>query len=465
MNDSFTRISELACEARELMGSAPVEGIASATLMRLNDIVGRLRRHLDAAHAPLAAELARQSRPELGADSLARKQGFRNAKKLIAATTGTTLGEATRIVQVGEATAPRRQLSGVDAPARHPHVAAALDAGAIGSPAASAIITMLDRVALRAGADAVAEAERLLVEKAPGPSLEDLQRILQRAEAWLDPDGVAPSEDELRADRYLHMHEDRFGALILKAKFDPERGAPIKVALEAFVAAELRAARDREANTGAAFGLGSPASAPGETAGAAADRRTIPQMQADALAIMCEHVLGCEHRDLPIGGATVVVRMNLEDLEAGTGHATIDGLAAPVSIATARRMAADAQIIPCVLGGESEILDWGRAKRLFTRAQKLALAERDGGCARCGAPISHTKVHHIHWWRRDGGRTDLGNGVLLCDGCHHDVHDNGWEIRIEGVGVSAWVWFIPPPWVDPDRTPQLGGRRRFDWVT
>ena len=124
-------------------------------------------------------------------------------------------------------------------------------------------------------------------------------------------------------------------------------------------------------------------------------------------------------------------------------------------------MAADAQVIPCVLGGDSEILDWGRVKRLFTPAQKVALAERDGGCARCGAPPAWTHVHHLDWWERDRGPTDLANGVLLCTACHHTIHDEGWTITVEGTGTTARVWFLPPPWIDASRTPRLGGRARF----
>jgi 5-methylcytosine-specific restriction protein A len=114
------------------------------------------------------------------------------------------------------------------------------------------------------------------------------------------------------------------------------------------------------------------------------------------------------------------------------------------------------------MGSDSEILDWGRERRLFTRAQRLALVERDGGCAMCGLSPEMTRAHHIRWWQRDAGPTDLSNGVLLCETCHHRIHDNDWEIRIDGTGVTARVWFVPPRYVDPARTPRLGGRARFD---
>lgn len=156
--------------------------------------------------------------------------------------------------------------------------------------------------------------------------------------------------------------------------------------------------------------------------------------------------------------------MTLQDLQAGTGHATIDGIDQPISAGTARRIAAAGNIIPAVLGTDSEILDWGRSKRLFTPTQRLAITERDHGCAGCGAPPGMTKVHHRHWWGRDHGHTDLSNGILLCETCHHRIHDNGWDITIDGVGMNARIWFIPPAHIDPDRTPRLGGRHRHDYT-
>jgi 5-methylcytosine-specific restriction protein A len=180
--------------------------------------------------------------------------------------------------------------------------------------------------------------------------------------------------------------------------------------------------------------------------------------------MVARHFLGCEDHDLPLAGATVVVRMTLADLESGNGPALIDGISQPVSIATARRMAAGGRIIPCVLDAAGQILDWGRERRLFTKSQRLALVERDGGCAMCGLPPGMTRAHHILWWKRDRGPTDLANGVLLCESCHHRIHDNGWDIRIDGSGTRGKVWFIPPRHVDVDRTPRLGGRARFDYL-
>lgn len=443
MADTLIGIAEALAALTAAGGGRAPEALTPGELIAVNDAFGALKRHVDAAFAPVAAEIARQSRAGLGRDSLARAQGFRTPATLIAATTGTTVGDAIRIVQVGEATAPRRALTGESLPAKHPHVAEALHAGAIGVSASSAIVTLLDRVAVRADHRELAEMERRLVAAAPGLRPDELQKLLVRAEAILDPDGVEPREAELRADRSLLIHE-RDGMVLLTARLDPETAAPVTAAIEGLVTAAVR--RNEHADD------------------VEADQRSIRQMQADALGDLCRHALGCTQ--LPsLPTTTVIVRMTLETLVEGVGTATVDGIDQPLSAAAARRMAADADVIPCVLGGDGDILDWGRAKRLFTTAQKLALGERDGGCASCGAPPARCIVHHIRWWARDRGPTDLGNGILLCTACHHRIHDDGWEIRIEGTGIAAKVWFVPPSWLDPMRRPRLGGRARYDLVS
>jgi 5-methylcytosine-specific restriction protein A len=438
MATPLATLDEVLAEVHALWPAESTDDLSRDEVARINELLGQSRRLLDAAQARIATAVARHSRPELGPAGLAKTQGFRNPVTLIATTMGTTTGEASRMLQVGEATEPRMTFCGETAPPAHPFVATGVEAGTIGLPAASAIIRMLDKIPVSAGTDRIAQAEELLVQGAAGLSIDQLSRLLLRTQALLDPDGVAEREAELRSETKVHMREDRDGRLHLNGVFDPGTGAPIKVAIEVYVTAQLRARQDAAPD---------------------APRQSIPQLQAEALSRVCDHLLGCEQRDTPIAGATVVVRIDLKGLENGTGHATIDGLSAPISAGTARRIAASADIIPAVLGCDSEILDWGRKKRLFTPEQKLMLTERDGGCAMCGAPPSHTKAHHRRWWGRDAGPTDLANGALLCESCHHHIHDNGWEIFVDGAGVHATVWFVPPASVDPARTPRRGANR------
>ena len=209
-------------------GDGAPEALTPGDLVAVGQAFGALIRHVDAAFAPVAAEIARQSRVELGKDSLAKKQGFRTPVALIQATTGSSAGEAIKIVQVGEATAPRTSLIGEELPAPHPHVAAALAIGTLGMSAASAIIGLIDRLALRVDAARLDAAERELSQRAPGLRADELARLLTRAEALLDPDGVEPRHEECRAKRSLMIHE-RDGMLHLTGVFDGQTPSGQKV--------------------------------------------------------------------------------------------------------------------------------------------------------------------------------------------------------------------------------------------
>ena len=367
-------------------------GLSRARLVAANDAIGQLKRAADAVHAEVAAGIARESRRELGPESLAKQQGHRGAAQLIATTTGSSTGDAARLMKVGEATAPRSNLIGEELPAKFPAMREALAAGRIGAAATSMIISFLDRMIPKVGRERAAEAEHVLAGLAHGLSLDEVRRAVTRLEAHLDPDGVAPREDELRSRASLSMFE-RDGMLHVNAVLDPGRAAAVKTAIEGFVSAEFAAKRE-----------GRDPAAPD------ADRRTVGQVQADALVHFAEHALTCQ-RNKTLNGATVIVRVNATDLEHGRGFGLIDGIEQPVSIDTVRRMAGGGGMTSWVCGDDGEILNWGRDRRLFTRAQRHALTERDGGCAFCGLPPGMTKAHHIDWWKRDHGKTDLSNAT------------------------------------------------------
>ncbi|HEY5224221.1 MAG TPA: DUF222 domain-containing protein, partial [Microbacteriaceae bacterium] len=289
--------------------------------------------------------------------------------------------------------------------------------------------------------------------------LDLLFRLIREAEARLDQDGVAPREEELRSDRSVHIVQRRNGMTRMIAELDPESAAPVKAAIEAVVTHTLRARRDQERrNQQRRDGADDAQIADADTDGPLfEDLRTIPQLQADALTMIASHVLGCDQ--VPAApSTTLVVRANLETLMEGVGFGQIDGIDQPVSAGTIRRLAATAGIIPMVMGTGSIPLDQGRAARLFSPAQRIALGERDGGCACCGLDIAYTQAHHIAWWKRDTGPTNLSNGVMLCPPCHVRTHNDGWIIRVDKHGH---VWFTPPPHVDPDQKPRLGGKARY----
>ncbi|GAA2032662.1 hypothetical protein GCM10009740_23550 [Terrabacter terrae] len=118
-------------------------------------------------------------------------------------------------------------------------------------------------------------------------------------------------------------------------------------------------------------------------------------------------------------GQSTVSRMSTGSrMSRGSGQGSGTTLTGDVlSPGAVRRMACDAEIIPVVLGGDSEPLDVGRSRRLFTRSQRLALIARDKGCSYpgCTTPATWCDAHHvIHWCQ--GGRTGVANGACCARG-------------------------------------------------
>lgn len=128
--------------------------------------------------------------------------------------------------------------------------------------------------------------------------------------------------------------------------------------------------------------------------------------------------------------ATVVVTMTLEQLLGEHTTALLDD-GAHMSAGQARRLACEARVIPVVLGSRSQPLDLGRTTRLYTKAQRIALGLRDGGCTArgCETTASGCHAHHDEPWSRHG-LTDLANGRLLCPRHHRLAHDSQYAMTI-----------------------------------
>ncbi|WP_234988496.1 hypothetical protein, partial [Agrococcus casei] len=46
---------------------------------------------------------------------------------------------------------------------------------------------------------------------------------------------------------------------------------------------------------------------------------------------------------------------------------------------------------------------------------------------KCPRHRGKSKAHHVRWWSH-GGRTDLDNGINLCNFHHHQVHQQHLDI-------------------------------------
>ncbi|OAV61525.1 HNH endonuclease signature motif containing protein [Enteractinococcus helveticum] len=127
----------------------------------------------------------------------------------------------------------------------------------------------------------------------------------------------------------------------------------------------------------------------------------------------------------------------------------------PISPSSIRPLSCEAELIPAVLGSHGALLDLGRTARQFSADQRRALIARDRGCAapNCKIPAPWCDAHHVEPWK-DGGGTSVTNAVLLCSHHHHAVHAGMWSVNMRN-GIA---WFIPAPYLDPDRRPR---RNRF----
>jgi hypothetical protein len=165
------------------------------------------------------------------------------------------------------------------------------------------------------------------------------------------------------------------------------------------------------------------------TQGPGVERRPGPERMGRAF---CELIERISANHLPkVGGtdATIVVTIDLDTLIGKAERAGVLDTGERLSPGQVRRLACTARIIPVVLGGNSQVLDVGRAHRFFTRAQVTALGVRDKGCVAEGCDWPPWLCHAHHWQRwTDGGATDLHNGGLLCPRHHARAHDPTYEM-------------------------------------
>jgi 5-methylcytosine-specific restriction protein A len=401
-------------------------------------IAGELRRLVDAQGCDLAGRLERGSAPDLD-QPVARSQAYRSVPDLVEALAGIDQREARAWCRVGVAVQARVSLLGEVLPDAFPELAEAVRSGALSVGRADLILTTIEAIEPHSTPNERAEVEAFLVEQAAGLSTRQFSQVCRAIPDRFNPDGAEPREDLLRERSGVRVTHTRDGLVRWIVDMHPEAAGFLTAAVDA------RTAPRREPSFGD----------PEADLDAPPDQsRPIGQKRLDALVSIARQSLGNDNGRLAGTSVTMTVTVSLETLRSGLGTATIAGVDEPICASTARRLAADAEIIPIVLGGSGEQLDQGRAERLFTEAQRRALALRDRGCiwAGCCAPPAWCEVAHIVPWAL-GGRTDLDNAALMCAFHHRRFDRDGWQLEKR----DGQRWLIPPPWVDPARTPRRAG--------
>lgn len=335
------------------------------------------------------------------ADDVAAEHGARDAAVWVAHESGLDRGECRRSLRLAEALAGR--WSGV---------ATGMRQGCVNPAQAAVIVRALEQLPDDLDPAVVVQAETRLVTEAARFGPRQL-RILGRRILEV----VAPELGEDHERRLLEReetHAARATFLTTRRRGDGTTDLSIRVA-------DIVA--DRLLTYLQAFT--SPRQTPG-------DRRPYDERLGHAFGAFLETV---DPRRLPLHGGdatTVIVTVDHQRLVDGLGTALIGD--APITVGAVRRLACTAGIIPAVLGGDSEILDLGRSRRLFSPAQRKAMAIRDRTCRAegCEIPAAWCEAHHAAAPWSQEGRTDLADGVLLCSFHHHRAHDHRYRVERTG---------------------------------
>ena len=164
------------------------------------------------------------------------------------------------------------------------------------------------------------------------------------------------------------------------------------------------------------------------------DASFAPARRADALVALCSARVAS---DPDPDRATVVIHAQLDGLAQDAGGCEIqDGPV--IHPQTVKRLLCNARVQSVLEDGSGDVLRLGRMSREPSAWMLRQVRYRDRGCRfpGCGTR-AFTEAHHVRWWRH-GGRTELGNLLLICSFHHRLVHEHGWSIARQADGTVRW---------------------------
>ena len=240
--------------------------------------------------------------------------------------------------------------------------------------------------------------EALLIEAANTEPFDEFARTVKRHQQDQAVDDGQSLLDRQRKNRKARIFESAdSGMFVLSGEFDQITGARIATAL---TAKERQLWHREDPNK----------------------RATPQQRMADALAeLICEPT-----GDGKSAGTDLLVIADFDVLKQQLGNPRLaDG--SPIPVVELHRLALEANLLPSIFDTKAQEMWLGRRLRTASEAQRIALFARDQHCIGCTANPLWCRAHHIIWWSKNGP-TDLDNLVLVCDDCHHKIHDHGWQV-------------------------------------
>jgi hypothetical protein len=435
------------------------EALPDDRVLDLGAAIAAHERAFGLVKAQHAAQVARRSRREFGHTGLAARNGFASPQKLLQQVTKVTAREAGQLVAlgtaIGEAEATRElldtgvtELGGVPVEtAWDEPICRAVTTGALSVECADALRRGLGKPEGEVTAERL---RRLATELLAGYAELPADAMFQRARAERDLndlEGIAARQQEQYLQGGFRLFRKANGMYGYAGQADPESAAVLMGALDPLTSPRRGGPRFTR---------------PEDVARAKAivdDPRTTERITLDGLVALVKAGSGLDPQTAPSGDHTlvkVIVPVKVAE-RSGTraqGFGVIESTGTTLAVGMAEAALCDAGWQEVAVDACGNPLDVGRTRRLFTRRQREALAVRDGGCLwpGCLQPPAFTEAHHVEQWKRDGGRTDIGNGVLLCRFHHLLLHDHRWELRRDADGRYR---LTPPAAVDPDRVPIL----------
>ncbi len=385
------------------------------------------------------------------------QEPYRSTAEYLRAKIGVSRSEANRRLRLGQDLLPDVPGPGASAEPRMATLAAATKGGAISSRAATVVRDAVHRVSTVATRSQAQAMEDHLTRQAV-ESDEDVLRVLARRwESVIDQDGQEPTEKTLRAQQGVFLRGRRHGLHLMEIGATDEQFEHLVTVMNTATNPRVNGTapagtRADGAHRSTAPGDPTEQEPPDAGRNTAADRPTRAQELLEGLISACRIALA--GNGLPATGGhrpQVMVTIDYQDLLSEVGHDGHAVFARQLSARSIRKLACDADILPLVLGGSGQILDIGRAQRLFPPHLRRALVARDKGCAfpDCTVPATWCEAHHIIPWAA-GGTTNIHDGVLLCSWHHHVLHEGQWSVE----SVHGIPWFTAPKYLDPNRTPR-----------
>ncbi|MGA5543973.1 DUF222 domain-containing protein [Mycobacterium sp. NPDC051198] len=382
------------------------------------------------AHRLLAHLQAGSTAQELGAKTW--NEVLRIRWRLSTTEASRRLGEAAEL-------GPRRSLTGDPLPAELPVVAAAQGAGLINGDHVKVLRDAVHRLPGFVDQVTREQFEADLVRVAVGVGPKELKDTAELRLFLLDQDGPEPDDTEQARTRAITMSKQgRDGMTPLMANLDPEAAAVMEVLFAKFAAPGMCNPDDEQPCTS-----GTPSQPQIDN-----DHRSLAQRQHDALIVIGRIALMSDLGQLNGLPVSIIIRTTLHDLESRAGIG-ITGGGTKVPIKDVIRMGGHANHHLAVFDNATgAALNYFRARRTASPAQRIMLIARDGGCTKpcCTVGAYGCQAHHATADWTAGGNTNVNEMALACGPDNRLVDDDGgYTTTISADGVVQWH---PPPELD-----------------